>query len=507
MKKYISNKYARFAIKMGIAILLLYVALIWLLKTYTKDLIKKTVSYQTEGKVTVDIAKVDLKLFPARLDLLDTRLLFLDETGKNVIYNIHFSYLGLQIHSIREFILDKKIVVDFLVAENPRVEVNPAFKEQQLKKGNSAVPFEIGNIYLAINKIARSMRIKRFGILNGNLTLHKLDPNETTITIGGVNITGKELAMLPLNSILIQKEFQAGRIRVSTGNQDVTLPEGNYRIRYSGLELDTEEQIITIDSFKLSGKIKDTGYGGLEASFSRLKIFNMDFWSMYDKNLLMIDSVICQDPVLNLNIDASNDKSRQGMISDIPIEKKLAALTGKIKIGYLALLNSKIDLTTKRFGEYRTFSSTGNNFEAFEIDIDSSHAKPIDVNRLSFAIKNFKSPSSDGLYDTFFDSVVYKKESLSLLNFRLQPSEINKSKDKVYFNIENFELRQLSISDLFTENKLKARELYLKNPITVNYYLPGSYKKKVTPKPLKLLLRDLNDKIVLENFFFDNVFA
>lgn len=503
MKRYIKNRFARIAIWMVLGLSVLYLVAVMLLKVYTRDLIQQAIIYQTEGKVSVDIGKVNIKLSPARIDLLDTKLQFHDESGKKVIYDIHFTYLGLQLHSLLDFFLRKKIVVDFLVAENPKVQVSPEFREKKKNQGNKTVQVEIGNIYLALNKITKSMQIKRFGILNGHLTLHKLAPNNTTITIGGVNITGKELALLPLETTPAE-EFQAGRIRVNTGKQNVVFPEGNYRIRYSALRLDTEEKVITIDSFQVNGKTKGSEYGSFEAGFSRLKIFNMNLWAMYEQNLLKIDSVICQDPVLNLNMDITAKPNQEKLISDVPLEKRIAGLTGKMKIGYLGLLNSRIDLTTMDNGNFRSFKSKGNNFEAFDIDIDSTKAKPIDVKQVSFAIKNYKSPSKDGMYNMLFDSVIYRNQSLSLLNFRLEPSETNKRADKKYFEIADFELRELSIADLITHKKLKAREVYLKNSVTINNYIPSQSKSERPPKPLKTLIREMSDKIDLEHIVIEN---
>jgi hypothetical protein len=503
VKRFIKNRYARVAIIIVMGLSVLYIAIVLLLKLYTRELIQQAIVYQTEGKVSVDIGKVKINLSPPRVDLLDTKLLFHDESGKKVIYDIHFTYLGLQVHSLWDFLVRKKIVVDFLVAENPKVEVSPEFREKKNKKGNESVHFEIGNIYLALNKITKSMQIKRFGILNGHLTLHKLSPNNTTINIGGVNITGKELAMLPVEATPAE-EFQAGRIRINTGKQDIIFPEGNYRISYSALRLDTEEKVITIDGFQMNANTRGTDFGSFQAGFSRLKIFNMDFWAMYEKNLLKIDSVICQDPVLNLNLDITPKPNEKKLQSDLPLEKRLAGLTGKMQIGYLGFLNSNIDITTRDNGNFRSFNSKGNNVEAFNIDIDSARAKPIDIKQLSFAIKNYKSPSKDGMYNMLFDSVVYNDQSLSLLNFRLEPSEMNKRADKKYFSIANFELRQLSIADLITQKKLKAKELYLKNSVTVNNYIPSQSKSDRPPKPLKILLREMSDHIDLEQVVIEN---
>lgn len=508
MKRYINNKFARIAIITAFGLAVIYLTAVLLLKVYTREIIQNTIEQQTEGKVSIDIGKVKVKLSPAKIELLNTRLLFHDEQGKEITYDIHFTYLGLQIHSLLDFLLHKKIVIDFLVAEDPKISVSPEFRKKKLNEGNHSVNFEIGNIYLAMNKIAKSMQIKRFGILNGHVTLRKLAPNNTTITIGGINITGKELAMINKDS-LAAVEFMAGRIRVNTGKQDITFPEGDYRIQYSSLHLDTEEKIITLDGFQLHAKTKDTAYGSVDAGFSRLKIFNLDFWSLYEENLLKIDSVICLNPTLKIKLDVIPQENRKPLLAERHLKKKIAGMLGKMDIKYLGLIKSNMDFTSRKNGVEMSFVSKDDSFEAFDIKIDSTKEDPLQIGQLSFAIKNYKSPSKDGMYNFLFDSVVYRNRSLTLLNFRLEPSEINKAPDKKYFAIAEFELRELSIPELVSEKKLRAKELYLKNPITVNNYLSLKSKQKRTPKPMKLLLRELSDKIdldhvVIENGFFVN---
>jgi len=81
VKKYIKNRYARIAIKMAITLSVLYLIAVLLLKVYTRDLLQKAIVYQTKGKVSIDIRKVKIKFSPPGIDLLDTKLLFHDETG------------------------------------------------------------------------------------------------------------------------------------------------------------------------------------------------------------------------------------------------------------------------------------------------------------------------------------------------------------------------------------------------------------------------------------------
>ncbi|MFY8046836.1 MAG: hypothetical protein ACOVOS_09685, partial [Chitinophagaceae bacterium] len=97
--------------------------------------------------------------------------------------------------------------------------------------------------------------------------------------------------------------------------------------------------------------------------------------------------------------------------SHLSIEKRITGITGKIDIRYLSLRNSTFDITTRNRDKINPFHSSGNDFEAIGIRLDSSAEKPISIDRVSFAIKNFTEVTSDSLYNINFDSVIFVNRS------------------------------------------------------------------------------------------------
>lgn len=484
------------------ALLALYLIIHLLFAYRAKEIIRNIVSEETDGKVVIKIGRVGFNLFPStRLDLFNTQLIFLDSIGKNKIYDIQFKYLGLQVNSITDFLFRKKLQIDFLVAEDPHVQVSPSFKKKT-QEGNQAVHFEIGNIYLALQKIAREMQIKRFGLMNGKVTLMKLSPNQTTISIGGVNFIARDLAMASDTTLKVEQKLLAGRLHLNTGKQEINFPEGNYTIRFNGLDLDTEEKLVTISDFAFVGKAKDSTLGRIEAGFRQFRMYNMDFWSLYNSGVLRIDSLICLDPTIKMGMDIS-PKANKPQTSDLSIEKRITGITGKIDIGYLSLRNSTFDITTRNKDKIIPFHSSGNDFKAIGIRLDSSAVKPISIDRVSFAIKNYTAVTSDSMYNINFDSVIFANRSINLINFRISPSAANTSKAQKWLKVPNFQLNNISVDHLLSEKKLKADELLLENASVVNNFVPKT-KKNERPKPLREIIANLHKSIDLEKVTIRN---
>lgn len=502
LKKYIGNRFLRVSVYVVIALMALYLIIHLVFAYRAKEIIRSIVSEQTDGKVDIKIGRVGFNLFPStRLDLFKTQLIFLDSSGKNKVYDIQFKYLGLQINSIKDFLFRKKLQIDFLVAEDPHVQVSPSFKKKA-QEGNKAVHFEIGNIYIALQKIAREMQIKRFGLMNGKVTLMKLSPNQTTISIGGVNFTARDLSMAADTTVQVEKKLQAGRLHLNTGKQEINFPEGNYTLKFNGLNMDTEEKLVTISDFSFIGKAKDTTLGQIEAGFAQFRMYNLDFWSLYNAGILRIDSLICIDPTIRMGMDIGPKANKQ-TTSDLSIEKRITGITGKMDIKYLSLRNSTIDIKTRNKDKIVPFHSSGNDFEAVGIRLDSSAERPISIDKVSFAIKNYTAVTSDSLYNINFDSVIFANRSINLINFRISPSASNKLKAQKWLTVPNFQLNNISLDHLLSEKKLKADELLLENATVINNFVPKT-KKAERPKPLRQILASLHKSIDLEKVTIRN---
>ncbi|MGB4770047.1 MAG: hypothetical protein WBP58_01220 [Chitinophagaceae bacterium] len=502
LKKYIRNKFLRISVYVLMTLMALYLIIHLVLAYRAKEIIRSIVSEQTDGKVDIKIGRVGFNLFPStRLDLFNTQLIFLDSIGKNKIYDIQFKYLGLQVNSITDFLFRKKLQIDFLVAEDPHVQVSPSFKKRA-QEGNKAVHFEIGTIYIALQKIAKEMQIKRFGLMNGKVTLMKLSPNQTTISIGGVNFTARDLSMAADTSVNIENKLQAGRINLNTGKQEINFPEGNYILKFNGLSLDTEEKLVSISDFAFIGQAKDSTLGKIEAGFRQFRMYNLDFWSLYNSGTLRIDSLICIDPTIKMGMDVSPKANKQ-QVSDLSIEKRITGITGKMDIKYLSLRNSTFDITTRNKDKIVPFHSSGNDFEAIGIRLDSSAERPINIDRVSFAIKNYTAVTSDSLYNINFDSVIFSNRSINLINFRISPSASNKLKAQKWLTVPNFQLNNISFDHLLSEKKLKADELLLENATVINNFVPKT-KKAERPKPLRQILASLHKSIDLNKVTIRN---
>ena len=464
------------------------------IQQYSTKILEELVARQSKGTVKVEIGRVRLRLFPNEtLDLHNTAFIFNDLENKAKSYSVEFKHLSLQLKSIRSFIMDRQLLVDYLLADQPVVNIHNNGKENKTS-ANHKLNIKIGNVYLALKKMVNAIQVKKFGLKKGSLILHDLEPYNKSITLGNINIVLDDLKVDEN-----KKEEDLGisfdKLNLTTTNQNIEFPEGDYRIQYEALELDTELNLVKIDNCKLFSQSVDSTKNDLNISFKKLRLRNIDFNELYSNNRFAADSIICTDPIIQLELDLTKKKNTS--LDGLALEKKIAGLIGRMKMKYLGLINSNVNV--KAIGNKSTneYSSNGNDFIALQVSIDSTQAIPIEVGKLQFAIKNYEEILKNGKYKIQFDSVVYNNMSLSLLNFKLIPTKNNLDADKKYFYIPQFQLVGLGIYELLLDKYLKAKELSLTNATFINNYNPKTNQEQKA-RSIKSILNEFSEQIDLE---------
>lgn len=490
----LNTKTKKLILGIALSITVVFAGIHIFIQQYSTKILEDLVAKESKGKVKVKIGRVRLRLFPNEtLDLHNTVFIFNDLENKKKAYSVEFKHLSLQLRSIRSFIMDKKLLVDYLLADQPIINIHNNGK-QKSKSGNHSLNIKLGNVYLALKKMVNAIQVKKFGLKKGSITLHDLEPYKKSITLGNINIILDELKLAEKK----QEEdlgISFNKLNISSTNQNIEFPEGDYRIQYGALEFDTEMNVVKLDDFKINSQSKDSSKNDLSIAFKKLRLRNIDFNELYTNNRFKADSVICSDPTIKLELDLS--KKKNAPLDGLALEKKIAGLIGNVNMKYLGLINSNITVEAKGNKSTNNYNSKGNNFIAYNVAIDSTKEIPIEIGKLQFAIKNYEETLSNGKYKIQFDSVVYDNMALTLLNFKLSPTKNNKEADKKYFTIPEFKLQGLGLYELILEKYLKAKELTLTNASFINNYHPKK-NEKLKARSIKSILSDFSEQIDLE---------
>ncbi len=139
-----------------------------------------------------------------------------------------------------------------------------------------------------------------------------------------------------------------------------------------------------------------------------------------------------------------------------------------MQLAYIGVKNSSVNVTTTRGHQSNTFSSSRNNFELYNVIVDTRAEHPITVEQFLMAIRNYDGYGKDSAYRLQFDSIRFTNNIVRLDNFSVTTTPGARVPAIRNYQIPLFELKGLSWQDLLFHRHIVAREAVLHRPV-LNY--------------------------------------
>ena len=90
----------------------------------------------------------------------------------------------------------------------------------------------------------------------------------------------------------------------SSSNQDISLTDGIHKLQFKKLVVQQARSII-LDSCTIIALPTQTSGNSYNIHFKRLALIGVDFDTLYKTNLIKADSVYCENPVSNINLNSN----------------------------------------------------------------------------------------------------------------------------------------------------------------------------------------------------------
>ncbi len=238
----------------------------------------------------------------------------------------------------------------------------------------------------------------------------------------------------------------------------------------------------------------DSAKNSFRIFFDKLRMTNIDFDTLYQKEIIKADSVYCINPQFRLDVEL--EKRTGGPKPPPKLNELIQQLTGDLQVAFVIVQNGSFDINTVREGRPSSFTSDHNNFELQGLRIQKNSPKPLTVKSFAMAIRNYENFLRDSTYALQFDSVLLNTRGIYLSNFSLKQMLGDKVVNS--FSVPQFVLNGLSWDDLVFEQKLSAIRATLYHPV-INYSFvvkPGQKNKK---QDVFQTLAGIGDVIQLNN--------
>ena len=261
------------------------------------------------------------------------------------------------------------------------------------------------------------------------------------------------------------KYFEKNNIDFSSSNQDIILSDGIHKLSFKRLSIKLAKNII-LDSCIIIGLPNHYSGNSYSISFRRLALIGVDFNALGKKGIIKADSVYCENPVTDINLNSSLADSSKATKGLPDIENILKTFSGNLDLGYVGVINADIHLNVRGKKSLSSFHSGKVNFQIKNLRINPDSSKLISVKNLDMMVKGYQLYNADSTSIFSFDSVRFSNDKLLLNNFSVHTiSGKNKARNYRDYNVHYFTLSGINWSELIFDQYLTAREAILYDPV------------------------------------------
>ncbi|HVF96499.1 MAG TPA: hypothetical protein VM871_04225, partial [Flavisolibacter sp.] len=455
----------------GIVVLAVVGLHIWFVNNARSVLINM-VHTKSKGALKLELSQLSFDFFSNQLQIKEADVTSTDSLSQPATYHIKFSRLTLRVNSFWKLITQKKLLLDSIELQNPRVEVMQWRKDtsQKTTRDELSVTQEMGKLYNSMLDVLDDFGIRRIIISNAQLSLiNKMKALSDPVTLSNIFFDLKRTA----EDVKKRDAFVANEqsIELRTTHQNITLPGGRHRLAFKNFHLELLRKHIQLDSCTITALPTDSSKSSYNIFFKKLMLVGVDLEAMNLYNLIRADSVYCEDPLININLNTSGTASKKEGRPDP--ERIIQELTGDLDLAFIGVKNAGIHINIKGKKNQSLFNTNNDDFNLYGLRINADSSKPVVVKSFDMLMRGYRLYNEDSSASYAFDSIHFNNNKIVLRNF-LVTTELSRSNKIDYrdFKIPYFEITGLDWNELIFQQKLIAEEAQLYNAV-INYKTTG----------------------------------
>jgi hypothetical protein len=463
---------------------------------HAERLLEELVESRSNGKLKLHVKNFRFNYFSNNMELRHAVFYSTDTTTASTAYRFNAEKINFRVKEVFPLIFEKKIIIDSIRLINPDIQVTRlrSVKDtSSIKDKDVSLPHEMGKVYKSIQDALEVLKVSRFQIDNGKFTLaNKMQPDELPVTITNLYFHLDNLQVDTSKAAVNKKILFSDNVSLQTHNQNILFPDGRHRLSFSNFHINIVKKLVEFDSCTIAASKGDSAKSSFSVFFDKLLLTNIDFDTLYQKEIIKADSVYCTNPQFRLDVDL--EKRKGGLRPPPKLNELIQQLTGDLQLEFVVVNNGSFNITTRRDGNPSSFTSANNNFEVQGLRIQKKSQSPLTVRSFAMAIRNYENFLKDSTYAMTFDSILLVNNSVYLSNFsftQLLNKDIINS-----FSMPQFELRGLSWDDLVFERTLSAERATLYHPV-INYSVVEN--KKLKKQNVFQVLEGIGNIIQLNN--------
>ncbi|HTE23030.1 AsmA family protein [Flavitalea sp.] len=412
-----------------------------------KEILRTVIEKESQGKYTFNASKVNLSLWDQKITLNNVIVAAVDSVQASADYFISAKKVHLSIESLRDVMLNDKLVVNDVIISEPFFRISVLTDKPRANDN-----FHPSTVTDIINNLTQRLQVRSLRLTDASfeyITFKHPEPFKADHINLKISNFRKKDSMT--NDLMYTDD-----IDLSVTNQSWKFPGGNQDLNFTRLHYSARDQYIQIDSSTLIIRGKKTADTvTLYADQFRFSPRRLQEHLANDE--FVVDSLVCVRPVLILQKGENSKKDSSGSISGA-----LNQMFNKVNLRYINIIKGSFAI----FEKNRTSSSYSTeqaDIKIYNLQAQSNHPKPLSVDSVMFNLNNLTFLTRDSLYQLTVDKFGLRNNDLTFINASFGNAPGNTRPSNMTFTTPELRFRDIDLEELMMK-KLKAPAISIYRP-------------------------------------------
>ncbi|WP_297338076.1 hypothetical protein [Algoriphagus sp.] len=445
----------------------------------------------TADQILIDSKQnlVEVKNFELKPENPDQIQQLLTTYGKSATIDLTVPVFKLQGIDIRAALLDKELLIDYILVSQPHLIYDQLRKRnQENNREFSASSQEIQDLLADYFKV---VSIDSIGFFQGKMDFTDITGRqEVSFSEEDLSLLVRDFYYDPAEELDLDRSFFSEEIILNLAGYSFSLAKGDYDVSTGNVQYNTKTQAITIDSLVLNPGPQLDSKLALSLVLPKLTLEGLDLEDFLYENRLDLSKLTVDGSQINLDIEPDfvrkeeKRNRRSGAFSrtiDFLRIQEILANESDLRLTF-QIADKEVESIQARFDV-----SVSDFFLDEETENELVLAELFD--EISLAVNDFSFALPDSLHKIRFSEVLInnKADETVFLGLEIEPVDLENSKGMVLSGrIDELGIRNNTLAEIQRTGKVNLENIRLSKPdiqVFLDTLSPPNSSTKTDPKP------------------------
>lgn len=458
-KKWIKGFLILLGIRLVVGLLLYYI-----IEYRFREIIRVIVHRESNGKYDFDADDIDFSIWKKNIRLKNAAVMATDTSNAVTRYQVKIPEVYLAISSWKALIFHRQIYVDSLSIQLPDVQTIAASRAAR----KSSVSLQASEIFKVMRNTLGRLHVRRLNLHNGAFS-YTSSPGPA-FNSNKINLSASNFGTQDSTD---QRFLFADDIDLSITDQRWLMSGGLKEIRFKKLHFSSSNQYFEADSCAII-TAPVNGKPGVSLTVDKLLFKGHDLAAIYERDELLLDTIICHHPVVTLSPRGKRERNRPDTTSFV--KQSIQRMFKGINLKYVDVREGQVrlDYDSTRAASYATERTS---LKIYNLNIQHETRPHITTDSIDLQLKGVSFYTPDSMYKLTIDEFALNRKDIVFSHAVFAPTDKNHQAKALSFTAPHLRLNNFSLEDLIM-SRLRADEAILESP-QIKFYTNNRSRKSV----------------------------